>query len=175
MNTLIQGLNRELLDWIPLKGSNQFTLCVSHCPGKYGSHSTKTQIQKDLKFLKNNNIQLIVSLLLKEELTDLGLEDLFCSIRKFGFEHIHFPINDRSTPEDISHFEELIFYLEEKIKNQGVVHIHCNAGLGRSGLLAALICKKLNISKNPIEYIRKFRKGAIETKTQENMITSLFN
>jgi len=56
LNTLIQGLNRELLDWIPLKGSNQFTLCVSHCPGKYGSHSTKTQIQKDLKFLKNNNI-----------------------------------------------------------------------------------------------------------------------
>ena len=75
----------------------------------------------------------------------------------------------------VSNSSKIVLYLVKKILAGKVIHIHCNAGLGRSGLLAALICKSMSVSLDPIEYVRKFREGSIETKEQEEMIKSLFN
>ena len=63
--------------------------------------------------------------------------------------------------------------LSFKIRQNKKILLHCNAGLGRSGLIAALLCKKLGISENPISYIRKHHPGSIETKDQEKMIASV--
>ena len=49
------------------------------------------------------------------------------------------------------------------------VLIHCNAGLGRSGLVAAVVCKELKIP-NAINFVRFNRKGAIENEVQENFV-----
>ncbi len=163
------------LDWIPLQNVNQRLLCISQCPGKTESVKKEQKISDDLGVLKENSIQTIVSLLSLEELEQLGLSSLFAKIKRFGFEHIHFSIKDRSIPRNKVEFEKLISYLIEKISAGHIVFIHCNAGLGRSGLLAALICKSMNVSLDPIEYVRKFRKGSVETIEQENMIKSLFN
>ncbi len=175
MNNRQQEITPNKLDWIPLLNINQRILCVSHCPGKTASIEKEKKISDDLSNLKKNSVQIIVSLLPSKELEQLGLNSLFSLIEKYGFEHIHFPIKDRSIPKNKTDFEQIILYLVKKILTGNVIHIHCNAGLGRSGLLAALICKSMNVSLDPIEYVRKFREGSIETKEQEEMIKSLFN
>ena len=170
-----QEITLKKLDWIPLPNINKRILCISHCPGKTVSNEKEESISDDLRVLKKNSVQTIVSLLASEEIEQLGLNSLFSLIEKYEFEHIHFPIKDRSIPENKSDLEKIVLYLVKKISTGNVVHIHCNAGLGRSGLLAALICKSMNVSLDPIEYVRNFRKGSIETKDQEEMIKSLFN
>ena len=57
------------------------------------------------------------------------------------------------------------------VKTEKKVLIHCNAGLGRSGLFAGILVKEMTDINHPIDYIRKFRKGAIETKEQEEFIS----
>jgi protein-tyrosine phosphatase len=136
-------------------------------------YSKNTNIKNDLDLLKSNKINIIVSLISFYELKKLNMENLFFLIRTYGFEHIHFPIIDRSIPKEEIEFKKLICHLERKIIDNHVVHIHCNAGLGRSGLLAAILCKSLKVSSEPIKYVRKFRKGAIETEEQENFIHRL--
>jgi protein-tyrosine phosphatase len=52
------------------------------------------------------------------------------------------------------------------------VLIHCNAGLGRSGLVASILLKEMTNESNPIEYVRNFRKGAVENQKQEKFISN---
>ena len=108
-----------------------------------------------------------------KELEQLGLNSLFSLIKKHDFDHIHFPIKDRSIPKNKTDFEKIVLYLVKKILKGNVIHIHCNAGLGRSGLIAALLCKKLGIVEEPISFIRRYRPGSIETKEQEKLISLL--
>ena len=61
----------------------------------------------------------------------------------------------------------------DEIQKDKNILIHCNAGLGRSGLIAALLCKKLGIIDEPISFIRQYRPGTIETIEQEKLISSL--
>ena len=49
--------------------------------------------------------------------------------------------------------------------------IHCMAGLGRTGMIAALILIKLGIDINQsIKLIRNIRPGSIETEEQEKFV-----
>ena len=114
-----------------------------------------------------------MSLLERKELKPLNVSTLFEIIKKHKFTHYYFPIKDKSVPRDITELNRLLNDLGLKIRQNKKILLHCNAGLGRSGLIAALLCKKLGVSENPISYIRKHRPGAIETKDQEKMISLL--
>ena len=114
-----------------------------------------------------------MTLLEKKELKPLNVSTLFEVIKKHKFTHYYFPIKDKSVPKKNVELNRLLNDLSFKIRQNKKILLHCNAGLGRSGLIAALLCKKLGISENPISYIRKHRPGSIETKDQEKMISLL--
>ena len=48
--------------------------------------------------------------------------------------------------------------------------MHCNAGLGRSGMIVALVIKFIGSLKDPVSHVRKFRSGAIETEEQQRFV-----
>ena len=131
------------------------------------------QAEMDLLELKKKKIDIVVSLLEKKELKPLNVSTLFEVIKKHKFTHYYFPIKDKSVPKKNVELNRLLNDLSFKIRQNKKILLHCNAGLGRSGLIAALLCKKLGISENPISYIRKHRPGSIETKDQEKMISLL--
>ena len=161
------------LSYIPLKPLTKGQLWISHYPGKIGVEDKIIQAEIDLSELKRKKIDIVVSLLEKEELKTLNVLTLFELIKKHKFSHYYFPIKDKSVPRDITELNRLLNDLSLKIRQNKKILLHCNAGLGRSGLIAALLCKKLGVSENPISYIRKHRPGAIETKDQEKMISLL--
>mgnify|MGYP001157120728 FL=1 len=158
---------------VPLKPLTKGQLWISHYPGKIGMEDKIIQAEMDLLELKKKNIDTVVSLLEKKELKPLNVSTLFELIKKHKFTHYYFPIKDKSVPKKNVELNRLLNDLSFKIRQNKKILLHCNAGLGRSGLIAALLCKKLGISKNPISYIRKHRPGSIETKDQEKMISLL--
>ena len=158
---------------VPLKPLTKGQLWISHYPGKIGMEDKIIQAEIDLLELKKKNIDTVVSLLEKKELKPLNVSTLFEVIKKHKFTHYYFPIKDKSVPKKNVELNRLLNDLSFKIRHNKKILLHCNAGLGRSGLIAALLCKKLGISENPISYIRKYRPGSIETKDQEKMISLL--
>ena len=158
---------------VPLKPLTKGQLWISHYPGKIGMEDKIIQAEMDLLELKKKKIDIVVSLLEKKELKPLNVSTLFELIKKHKFTHYYFPIKDKSVPKKHVELNRLLNDLSFKIRHNKKILLHCNAGLGRSGLIAALLCKKLGISENPISYIRKHRPGSIETKDQEKMISLL--
>lgn len=88
-----------------------------------------------------------------------------------GFQVIYFPITDFGVPskEDLEHFAQKT--IESTIKGHNIV-IHCSAGIGRTGLFAAYLAKKvLDLSgEEAINWIRQYIDGAVETDGQKQLI-----
>ena len=60
----------------------------------------------------------------------------------------------------------------ELLAGQNIV-FHCRGGKGRAGTIAAILLIDFGLDKKEaIELVRERRKGAIETKTQEDFITA---
>src|SRR6202162_4857614 len=48
-----------------------------------------------------------------------------------------FPIRDNSVPRDSDHLSEILFAIDRRIREGGVVYVHCWGGVGRTGLVVA--------------------------------------
>ena len=161
------------LDNIPLNSLSKGQLWISHYPGKQGIGDRAIQAERDLLELKKRKIDVVASLLERKELPALQIANLFELIKRHKFRHFYFPIKDKSVPKNIVQLHRFLDNLCYEIQKDKNILIHCNAGLGRSGLIAALLCKKLGIVEEPISFIRQYRPGAIETKEQEKLISLL--
>ena len=162
------------ISWIPVPGKDNQSFGVSNCPGKHQNSSLKKlNLKNDLNSIWNQEINCIVSLITKDELKKLDINDFDKTITEYGFEHYSVEIQDLGIPStnQLGTFKILTKNIIVAIKTEKKVLIHCNAGLGRSGLFAGILVKEMTDINHPIDYIRKFRKGAIETKEQEEFIS----
>ena len=162
------------ISWIPVPGKDNQSFGVSNCPGKHqNSLLKKLSLKNDLNSIWNQEINCIVSLITKDELKKLDINDFDRTITEYGFEHYSVEIQDLGIPStnQLGTFKILTKNIIVAIKTEKKVLIHCNAGLGRSGLFAGILVKEMTDINHPFDYIRKFRKGAIETKEQEEFIS----
>lgn len=92
---------------------------------------------------------------------------------KEGFEVVHFPIKDFSTPE-MEPLSELIEKIHELALKKHNILVHCISGKGRTGLVMACLAKKeFNLNgEDAIEWVRSRIPGAVETPTQEKFIAN---
>jgi len=81
----------------------------------------------------------LVSLLESSEARDLELhnEASLCGAASIAFHA--FPIPDRGTPSSVSALSKLACNLYHSVADGHGVAIHCRAGIGRSGLVAAAV------------------------------------
>ena len=96
-------------------------------------------IADEFRGIAQFGLQRLVSLLEMHEIRDLGLQaapDL-CAENQVDF--VHFPIKDRGLPSSFSAAQKLVIRLHSDITNGHNTVIHCRAGIGRTGLLAAAI------------------------------------
>jgi len=108
-----------------------------------------------------------------EELDGLGVGDLGNHYLEAGFWWRQLPIIDMSVPDQ--EFEELWAVEGKQIKASLVagerVILHCLAGLGRTGMIAARLLVDMGMSPElAVAEVRKVRPRAIQTENQEKYV-----
>jgi len=110
-------------------------LAVVPCPPG-GGH-----LSNALTSLRNQGIDVLVSLLTPDETRILRLEDEPQLARQIGINYHWFPVPDHSIPASIEDFRQLLDLLHRDLRSGKAVAAHCYAGIGRSCLLiACLLC-----------------------------------
>ena len=163
------------ITWIPITNNPSRFIGVAECPGKYSKKcGSKRQLYCDLNSLKQQNVSVIISLISKIEIESFGIFNFEKILKEFGFTHYFEPIGDFSVPEghQIKNINDLIKRILSLLKKNKTVLVHCNAGLGRSGMIVGLLVKLVGSINDPVAHVRNFRDGAIETKEQELFVKS---
>jgi len=119
-------------------------------------------------------IKLVVSLLETNEARTLGLDAEREEVRGLGMDFVSFPIPDMGIPTSVEEFASLSKMLLKQV-NAGVnTLVHCHAGIGRSGLMAAGILLHCDLDpKQAFAHVSKMRGIRVpETSQQENWLIS---
>ena len=150
---------------------------VTFAPGKKGPSVHGKPWDRDLaidleRLVSEYETQLLVSLIEDHELTLLEIPALVTEAQRRGIVIVRAPVPDLEAPEQdqARHLADLAIASARAGRN---VVIHCRGGLGRAGTLAA--CTLVALGQSPddaINHVRRVRKGAIETQSQQEFVTN---
>ncbi len=135
-------------------------LAASGLPG--GGPYPGGSLEADLQYFRSVGIGLIISL------TEWGIDKLMVEAADMTL--LHLPVADMMTPG----VEEIDAFLQAatEVEDQGqATLVHCHAGLGRTGTLAACYLVRDGLTDEAaVERIRQLRPGSIETADQETAV-----
>jgi protein-tyrosine phosphatase len=121
----------------------------------------------DLAAAREAGVDVLVSCLMPEEASDLGLAAERSEAAAAGLEFVEIPIEDRGVPDDRREFEVLIARLERSIGESRRVAVHCRQGSGRSPLVVAALLIRLGRSPDAAWSVISERRGFAVPETAE--------
>ncbi len=147
------------------------------CPGRIEHHSDgvarQRNLDEDLMLIRDWRPDQIISLVETHEFDYLGISQL-PEILSVEFRWQHWPLQDLGAPKASDQVDQAINRWFLALNEGQRLLIHCAAGLGRTGTLAARL---LILSGSPpdiaISMVRAVRSGTVESKAQENFLKSL--
>ena len=86
---------------------------------------------------RQGGIETVVSLLTRDEESELGIEDEADEVAKRGMRFISYPIPDRGVPASSTSAFKMLDALHDELQQGKNVLVHCRQGVGRAGLVAA--------------------------------------
>lgn len=142
-------------------------LILAAQPAKFGS------VKQALEAYHGAGARLLVTLLPDHELNALGLQAVRESCEATGLPWAHCPIEDFSAPglEFERGWRGIASRVHSLLDRGEGVALHCRAGLGRTGTVAARVLMERGLSaKDAIHLVRQTRSGSIETAAQEDYL-----
>jgi len=132
-------------------------------------------LNDETKQWRKDGIETVVSLLTKDEESELGVQEEAVEVAKQGIKFISFPIPDRGIPGSTTSAFEMLDAVHGELHRGRNVLIHCRQGIGRTGLVAAsLLVMDGTEPHAAIEEVSKARGVRVpETADQEQWIYRL--
>ncbi|EFC39056.1 hypothetical protein NAEGRDRAFT_73058 [Naegleria gruberi] len=139
------------VDFIPkeyLPMNETCMLGMMMCPGR-NKKIHRRNLQQDLERIRDKfDGQTIVTLVRNEELEEMNIVEYLPKIKQeFGMKSIHFPIRDKSLPNDKEEFCKLIDEIIQELINGRRVIVHCNGGKGRAATVCTAVLQVLKVRK----------------------------
>ena len=163
------------VDFLPIPGGGR--LGMVHCPGRKGRDGKGRLWQRDLKSdlaaLQAQGADTLITLVEPKEFTIYGVEDLPQAVQEAGLNWVHWPIGDMQTADGATAktIQDALPDLVERLHQGETIIVHCAAGLGRTGTLAAQILVEAGLNPDQaITKVRATRPGTIETEAQEKLV-----
>jgi ADP-ribosyl-[dinitrogen reductase] hydrolase len=150
---------------------------ITFCPGKCDLQAHNGPWERDLPLdlgaIRSWGANALVTLLEEHEFDLLHVQKLGDMAESAGLEWHNLPIPDMAAPG--WHFERRWIYsgarLRRLLRRGGRVVVHCRAGLGRAGTIAARLLVELGMpAAEAVSQARKARPGAIQTADQERHV-----
>jgi protein-tyrosine phosphatase len=133
-------------------------------------------LARDLALIRASGATSLVSLTELRELRWAGPGDFGAAVGRAALSWYHLPIRDFGVPD--ARFEQAWHGAGAELRQRLVAGerlvVHCYAGLGRTGLLAArLLIEFGEPPQRAIDLVRAVRSGAIQTREQETYLSGL--
>lgn len=158
----MEGLEASGESTVGIKAPSDFRWIL---PGKMAGMAKPglyRALDDDLAFLAYHKLDLVVTL------TEKRLEP--APLREYGLQARHFPIVDMGVPR-VSSAASLCAAMKRHIDMEKRVVLHCRAGLGRTGTIAAAYLVWVGTAaKEAIERVRSVSPYYIQSKEQEQFI-----
>lgn len=164
----------SMIDRLDVPGSNGW-LGLTACPGREPGllRGNPRLLQQDLAAYARLGAVAVVTLVEQPELEMLGLPELGARVRDAGLAWEHLPIPDFHAPGP--RFESAWPEAGARVHahvgaGHGVV-VHCLAGLGRTGTVAARILIEAGLApREALERVRAARPGAVQSTAQRDYV-----
>jgi len=119
-------------------------------------------LEQDAAYLEQEGIRVLVSL------TEIPPDSEILASRAIDQKHI--PVQDYTSPT-LEQMIEFVAVVKSSVEVGRSVGVHCTAGLGRSGTMAAAYLVANGASADEaIATVRQLRPGSIETPAQEDAV-----
>lgn len=158
------------IDSLPTPGGG--TIGMVHCPGRCAP-PWQRDLASDIATIRDWPADVLVSLVEDHEFARLGVPRFAEEVRRSGLVWHHVPIADMQIPG--GHFDHAWLAARPVVMNAlsggGRVVLHCAAGLGRTGMIAAKLLMALGVEGgDAVAQVRRARPGTIETAEQERFV-----
>ncbi len=126
---------------------------------------------ESLRRFKKEGVSVVVVLTEEEEYLLRARRDLKSIYREEGFQVIEVPAPDFDVPSkaDLLNAVNKVIELAKAGRN---VAVHCHAGIGRTGMFAAFLAKRVLglTGEEAVRWTRRFIPGAVEAEVQRRMV-----
>lgn len=143
-------------------------LHLSACPGTREGEADRTAVRRDLERIAASGARRLVTLVEAKELP-LALPDWRAEVAAAGLALLHLPIADYGVPDAAFEAGWAAAGLAARLEAGETVALHCRAGLGRTGTIAARLlieCSGLD-AEAAVAMVRRLHAAeAVETAAQ---------